>query len=83
MPTQSLAQAAWVLALLLPGAQTSCPLMLHTLSLGGYTFAQMLLLMSQDLGCHSSVAWCLQGSLDGMMLGECEEATGKLQVNTF
>lgn len=80
MPTLSLGQAAWVLALLPPGAQTSCPLVLHALSLGGYTFAQMLLLMSQDLACHSSVAWCLRGSLDGMMLGECARVRVRKQL---
>lgn len=45
--------------MLQPGALASCPLVLHVFSLGGYTFAQMLLLMSQNLGCHSSVAQCL------------------------
>lgn len=48
---------------------------MHALSLGGYTFAQILLLMGQDLGRHSSVAQCLRcrifDSLDRMALGEC------------
>ena len=53
---------------------------MHTLSLGGYTFAQTLLLRGQDLGRHSSVAQRLRcrisdrlvvGSLDHVALGEC------------
>lgn len=57
--------------MLWPGALASCPLVLHIFSLGGYTFAQMLLLMSQNPGRQSSVAQCLRGSLDHMALGEC------------
>lgn len=56
------------------------PTVLHTLSLGGYTFAQMLLLRNQDLGCHSRLARCLQGSLDGMVLRECARRRGRKQL---
>lgn len=70
-PYRSQGQASWVLTLLRPGALASCPLVLHIFSLGGYTFAQMLLLMSQNLGRHSSMAQCLWGNLDHMALGEC------------
>ncbi|XP_062954964.1 uncharacterized protein LOC134379757 [Cynocephalus volans] len=78
-PHQGLVQAAQVLALLRgPGTLADHPLLVHALSLGGYTFAQMLLLMSRDLGHHSSVARRLRGhifdslvvgSLDRMVLG--------------
>lgn len=48
------------------------PLLVHALSLGDSTFAQLLLLTSQDLRCHGSVAWHIQGhifsSLDCMAL---------------
>nr|KAF6418891.1 hypothetical protein HJG63_008889 [Rousettus aegyptiacus] len=70
-PCQNQGQAPWVLTSLWPGALASCPLVLHIFSLGGYTFAQMLLLMSQNPGRQSSVAQCLRGSLDHMALGEC------------
>ncbi|ELW67415.1 hypothetical protein TREES_T100014605 [Tupaia chinensis] len=80
-PRRGLVRAAQVLALLQgPGALAGRPLVVHALSLGGYTFAQMLLLMSQDLGRHSSIAQRLRGhvfdslvvgSLDRMALGEC------------
>ena len=91
-PRRGLGWAAHVLTLLRgSGALASRPLVVHALSLGGYTFAQMLLLMDQDLGHHGSVAQRLRGhifdslvvgSLDRMALGECagpskgEEAPG-------
>ena len=84
-PRLGLRWAAHVLALLRePGALASRPLVVHALSLGGYTFAQMLLLMGQDLGRHGSVAQRLRGhifdslvvgSLDRMALGECAGAS--------
>lgn len=80
----ALGQAAHLLALLRgSGALAGRPLMVHVLSLGRYTFAQMLLLMSQDPGCHNSMAQRLRGhifnslvvgSLDCIALGECARA---------
>ena len=70
-PRRGLRWAAHVLALLQgPGALASRPLVVHALSLGGYTFAQMLLLMGQDLGRHGSVAQRLKGHIfDSLVMG--------------
>ncbi|XP_016045126.2 transmembrane protein 53-B-like [Erinaceus europaeus] len=72
-------RAARVLALLGDlGALARRPLVVHALSLGGYTFAQMLLLMKQDPRRYGGVArrlWghifdsLVVGSLDHMALG--------------
>ncbi|KAF4020282.1 hypothetical protein G4228_011867, partial [Cervus hanglu yarkandensis] len=73
-PRRGLGWAAHVLALLRgSGALASRPLVVHALSLGGYTFAQMLLLMGQDLGHHGSVAQRLRGHIfDSLVVGSLD-----------
>ncbi|XP_031311174.2 transmembrane protein 53-A isoform X2 [Camelus dromedarius] len=73
-PRRGLGRAARVLALLRgPGVLARRPLVVHALSLGGYTFAQMLLLMGQDLGRHSSVAQRLRGHIfDSLVVGSLD-----------
>lgn len=80
-PPLGLGRAAQVLELLQgQKALASRPLVVHALSLGGYTFAQMLLLIHRQPGRYSTVAgrlWghifdsLVVGSLDRMALGEC------------
>ncbi|XP_049631291.1 transmembrane protein 53-A-like isoform X2 [Suncus etruscus] len=78
-PRLGLGRAAQVLELLQgQKALASRPLVVHALSLGGYTFAQMLLLIRRQPGRYSTVAgrlWghifdsLVVGSLDRMALG--------------
>ncbi|XP_012861396.1 transmembrane protein 53-A-like [Echinops telfairi] len=73
-PRRGLGHAARLLALLqVPGTMAGRPLVVHALSLGGYTFAQMLLLMSRDLGRYSSVVQQLRGHIfDSLVVGSLE-----------
>ncbi|XP_037368703.1 uncharacterized protein LOC119246446 isoform X1 [Talpa occidentalis] len=73
-PRLGLRRAARVLALLRgPGVLASRPLVVHALSLGGYTFAQMLLLMSRDPGRYSTVTRRLWGHIfDSLVVGSLE-----------
>lgn len=78
-PRLGLGRAARVLELLQgPGVLAGRPLVVHALSLGGYTFAQMLLLIRRQPERYSAVAarlWghifdsLVVGSLDHMALG--------------
>ncbi|XP_054985208.1 uncharacterized protein LOC129402485 [Sorex araneus] len=78
-PRLGLGRAARLLELLQgPGVLAGRPLVVHALSLGGYTFAQMLLLIHRQPGRYSAVAqrlWghvfdsLVVGSLDRMALG--------------
>lgn len=73
-PRLGLGRAARVLELLQgPGVLAARPLVVHALSLGGYTFAQMLLLIRRQPGRYSAVATRLWGHIfDSLVVGNLD-----------
>ncbi|XP_007907339.1 transmembrane protein 53-B [Callorhinchus milii] len=72
-PGRGLSHAARVLELLQSERFASRPLLLHAISLGGYTFSQMMILTLRDPSLHTAFSQRLTGQIyDSLVIGSLE-----------
>ncbi|MGH0151630.1 UNVERIFIED_CONTAM: hypothetical protein FKN15_048138 [Acipenser sinensis] len=72
-PRWGLDYGAQVLELLQSDSFVSCPLLLHAFSIGGYTFAQMMVHISRNAQQYKSVTDRIKGQIyDSLVIGSVE-----------